>query len=154
MVAEDRRLGDERRDRRPQLVADVGDEPPVLGLGGLEAEDRLLERVDHLVELLGPRAELVVGGHRDAGRQVAARDPLGGPGGLVDRGQDAAGDEPGGDHADDHDGDRAGDQREPQLAERLVDRALVADEPDRRARSRTTRPPTTRLGRPPTFCHE
>ena len=31
VVAEDRHLGDEGRDRRPQLVADVRDEPPVLG---------------------------------------------------------------------------------------------------------------------------
>ena len=47
-----------------------------------------------------------------------------GPSGLVDGGEDAAGDEPGGDHADDHgQDDRAGDQREPELAERLVDRA-------------------------------
>ena len=56
VVAQDRRLGDERGDRRPQLVGDVGDEPPVLGLGGLEPDDRVLERVGHPVEPIGPRA--------------------------------------------------------------------------------------------------
>ena len=56
VLAQDRRLGDERGERRPQLVRDVGDEPPVLGLGGLEPADRVGQGVGHPVEPLGPRA--------------------------------------------------------------------------------------------------
>ena len=63
-LAQDRRLGDERRERRPKLVRDVGDEAPVVGLGRLEPADRLLERRRHPVERLGPVAELVGGGDR------------------------------------------------------------------------------------------
>ena len=91
-----RRLRDERGERRPQLVRDVGDEPPVLLLGGLEARDRRLERVGHPVELGGPaartrrarrsgtRAERSPAAIRRAARPAAATGP-----------QDPAGDEPG-----------------------------------------------------------
>jgi hypothetical protein len=57
-------------------VAHVRDEPPVLSVGRLEPENRLLERADHLVELQGQRAELVVEGDRDAGGEIATGDPL------------------------------------------------------------------------------
>ena len=123
MVAEDRDLGDEGRDRRPQLVADIGDEPPVLGVRRLEAEDRLLERADHLVELQRPRTELVVGGHGHPRGEVAAAirpaaRAAASTGAKTPRATSRATITP-----DDHDRDRAGDQREPELAERLVDRA-------------------------------
>ena len=36
VLAQDRRLGDEGSERRPELVRHVRDEPPVLRLGGLE----------------------------------------------------------------------------------------------------------------------
>ena len=94
MLAQDRRLGDQRRQRCPQLVRDIGDEAPVLGLGRLEPADRLGQRLGHPVEALRPRPELVVRGDRHARRQVAALDPLGGPAGGLDRGEDAAGDRP------------------------------------------------------------
>ena len=77
MLAQDRGLGDEGAERRSELVRDVGDEPAVLRLGGLEPADRVAERLGHPVERLRPGAELVARGHRDAGREVAAFDPLG-----------------------------------------------------------------------------
>ena len=72
---DDRRLRDERGQRGPQLVRDVGDEPPVLALRSLEARDRRRERVGHAVELRGESRELVgaAGGH--ARREVAGGDP-------------------------------------------------------------------------------
>ena len=94
VLAQDRRLGDQRRQRRSQLVGDIGDEAPVLGLGRLQPPDRVAERLGHPVEPLGPRPELVVRGDRHARRQVAAFDPLGGPAGRLDRGEDAASDDP------------------------------------------------------------
>ena len=129
MLAQDRGLGDERRERRPQLVGHVRDEPPVLGLGGLEPADRVGQGVGHPVEPLGPRAELVVRGDRHPRRQVAAFDPLGGAAGRLDRRQDAAGDAP---------APRAGRRgsrtivpttsASPQLGERLFERRHVVDE--------------------------
>ncbi len=59
MVAHDRRLGDERGERSPQLVRHVGDEPAVLVLGRLEAADRVREDPGHPVEPLGPGPEFV-----------------------------------------------------------------------------------------------
>ena len=53
------------------------------------------EGLGHPVEPLGPRPELVVRGDRHARGQVAALDPLRGPAGGLDRGEDAAGDDPG-----------------------------------------------------------
>ena len=61
VLAEDRCLGDERRDRRPKLVSDVGDEPAVLCLGGLEPADRARLDVGHLIEPSRPLTELVIG---------------------------------------------------------------------------------------------
>ena len=72
VVAQDRGLGDQRRQRRPQFVRDVRHEPAVLGLGGLEPPDRLGQRGGHPVEPLRPRPELIVRGDRDPRRQVAA----------------------------------------------------------------------------------
>jgi hypothetical protein len=117
VTAEQRRLGDERGDRCPQLVRDVGDEPPVLGLGGLEPDDRVFEGVRHPVEAGRPLAELVRGGDRDARRQVAAGDPLGGQARLVDRREDAPGDDPGRDDREEGEDQAADPEREAELVE-------------------------------------
>ena len=129
VLAQDRRLGDERRQRRPQLVGDVGDEAPVAGLGGLEAADRVGQGGGHPVEALGPGPELVVRGDRHPGRQVAALDPLRGTAGRLDRGQDAAGDDPR--HEQGERGSRTivpTMSASPQLGERLLERPHVVDE--------------------------
>ena len=122
MLAQDRRLGDEGRQRRPQLVRDVGDEPAVLRLGRLEPADGLGQRLGHPVEPLRPRPELVVRGDRHARGQVAVLEALGGPAGGLDRRQDAARDGLGDEQRDEDQRDRADGQGEPELAERLVDR--------------------------------
>ena len=130
MAAQDGCLRDERRDRGPQLVGDVGDEPPVLGLGGLEPEDRVLERVGHPVEAVGPVPELVGRGDRHPSRQVAALDPLGGAAGLVDRGQDAARDEPSRHDRDERQDHGSHAERQAELVEGLLDRRHVVDQID------------------------
>ena len=94
VLAHDRRLGDERGDRRPQLVRHVGHEPAVLVLGRLEPPDRVREDAGHPVEPLGPGPELVARRDGHPRRQVAALDPFRDPTGLLDRRQDAARDEP------------------------------------------------------------
>ena len=94
VLAHDRCLGDERRERRPELVRHVGHEPAVLGLGRLEPADRLAEGLGHPVEPLRPGPELVVRGDGHPRGQVAALDPLRGSAGRVDRGEDAARDDP------------------------------------------------------------
>ena len=133
VLAQDRRLGDERRERRPQLVRDVGDEAPVVGLGRLEPADRLLERRRHPVERLGPVAELVGGRDRHARREVAALDPLGRPGCFLDGREDAARNGPRRDERDDDQDQRAGDQPDAERRQRRLDRGRVVDEVERRA---------------------
>ena len=59
MLGEERGLADERRQRRAQLVGDVGGEAALAGLGGGEGRDLRLERRRHLVEGLRPDPELV-----------------------------------------------------------------------------------------------
>ena len=84
VLAQDRRLGDERRQRRPQLVRDVGDEAPVLGLGRLEPADRVgrapsairLKRSAHVPnsssEVTGTRADRSPRSIRSAARLAAS----------------------------------------------------------------------------------
>ena len=135
MLAQDRRLGDEGRQRRPQLVRDVGDEAPVLGFGRLEPADGLGQRLGHPVEAVRPRPELVVRGDRHARRQVAVLDRLGGTAGGLDRGQDPARDGPGHEQGDEDQRDGADGEGRPELAERLVDGGHVVDEVEGRPRA-------------------
>ena len=133
MVADDRRLGDERRERRPQLVRHVGDEPPVLVLGRLEAADRVRQDAGHPVEPLGPGPEFVARRDRHPRRQVAALDPLGDAPGLFHRRQDAARHGPR-DHEREHDHHEGADREgQAQLVDRGIDAGDVADEVERRA---------------------
>ena len=132
VLAHDRRLGDERGERGPQLVRDVGHEAPVLGLGGLEPGDRVGQRLGHPVEAVRPRPELVVRGDRHAGRQVAALDPLRSPAGGLDRGQDAAGDDPRDEQGDHDEDERPDHERQSELRECLLELGRVVDEVERR----------------------
>ena len=54
VLAQDRRLGDQGRQRRSQFVGDIGDEAPVLGLGRLQSPDRVAQGLGHPVESLRP----------------------------------------------------------------------------------------------------
>jgi hypothetical protein len=70
----------ERRQRRPQLVADVGREPRV-------ALDALLERAGHLVEGVDQRRQVGIVGTGDARVEPAAGDGLGGDAEVAERAQ-------------------------------------------------------------------
>ncbi len=59
-------VGTDARDRRSQLMRRVGDE---LALGA----ERLVERLEHLVEAAGERGELVLTAGFDAAAEVARR---------------------------------------------------------------------------------
>ncbi len=59
LFAQHRGLGDQRGQRRPQLVRDVRGEPALAVLRGNQFRDLRLERVGHLVERCCPGAELI-----------------------------------------------------------------------------------------------
>ena len=121
-------LGDERRQRRPQLVRDVRHEPPVLLLRGLETRDRRLERVGHPVELRGPPAHLVAAPLRDPGGQVAAGDATRRAPGLGHGSEQPARDDPG-DEQRDADRHRSTHQQpRPELGEGGLDGLRGEDE--------------------------
>ena len=58
-------------------MGDVGREPPLAGLSRRERGDLLLERLGHLVERLGPRAELVLPLDRQPRLQEALGERMG-----------------------------------------------------------------------------
>ena len=104
MLAEQRGLARERRQRRAQLVRHVGREAPLARLGLRERVDLLLERLGHLVKRRRPGAELVVGIHRKPGLEQPLGDGVRGLARLRDRAENAPGDERaggGGEHDDD-----------------------------------------------------
>ena len=128
VVSQDRRFRDEGGQRRPKLMRDIGDEPPVPRLGLLQPADRVLESGGHPVEPLRPHPELVVGGHGHPRREVAALDPFGGPRGSLDGRQHAAGDPSCGDERDEGKDERAATEPESQQAEGGLEPAHVLDE--------------------------
>ena len=133
-----RRLGDQRRQRRAQLVRHVRGEPSVLLLRGLEPADRRLEGVGHAVELGAPAPELVASAGGHPRREVASRDPPRRPRRVVHRPEDAARDEPGGDQRHE-DGDQpAREEPEAELREGRIDAGRREDEEQVRP---TARPP-------------
>ncbi len=109
-------------------MRDVRDELAVLRLRGLQPPDRVLEGGGHPVEPLRPRAELVARRHRDARREVAELDPLGGPRGGLDRGEHAAGDPPSGQERDERQDERAAAEPETKQPQRGLEPANVVDE--------------------------
>ena len=76
-------VGAQRRQRRPQFVSGVGDEPAL-------PLPRFGERPQHRVETLGEPGEFVVAGHRDRCQVVGPGHPFGGSGEPGDRPQTGA----------------------------------------------------------------
>ncbi len=88
LLAQQRSLGDQRGQRRAQLVCDVGCEPPLACLRGYQFGDLRLERVGHLIEGRGPRAELIGRAGGQPRVEPAAGDQprgLAGPGDRLER---------------------------------------------------------------------
>ncbi len=93
VLAEQRGLARERRQRRAQLVRHVRGEAPFARLRLREGTDLLLERLGHLVERGRPGAELVVGVDRKPGLEEPLREGVGSLARLRDRAENAPGDE-------------------------------------------------------------
>ena len=96
MLAQHLQVAADDRDRRPQLVAGVGDELALQREG-------LLEPVEHRVEQVAELADLVVGGDDDPARQVV---------GGLDRARGRAERAQGGEHAADGDVSEHGHDRQ------------------------------------------
>ena len=109
-------------------MGDVCHEPPILRLGRLQSTDRLCQRRGHAIEPLRPRPELVVGGDRDAGRQIAALDAFGGPARRLDRGEDATRHAPRDEERDEHKEERTHAQGQAQLLKGPFQGGRVANE--------------------------
>ena len=104
LLREQRRLADERRHRRAQLVRHVRGEAPLARLRLGQGTDLLLERVGHLVERRRPGAELVVGLDGEPGVEQTLGERVRRRARLPDRAENPAGDErAGGPGEDDHD---------------------------------------------------
>ena len=112
-------------------MRDISHEPSVLVLRGLEAADRLRQRVGHPVEPVCPGPELVVGSDRDPGEQVAALDALGGPARFLDRQEDPTCQRAGKEQRHDDQDHSAAQEHGPKLADGRVDLRDVAYEVDR-----------------------
>ena len=85
MLRKQRSLADETCQRRPQLVRDVRGEAPLAGLRLVQRLDLLLQRRRHLVERLGPGAELVAPLDREPCLQEPFRERVRGDARLRDR---------------------------------------------------------------------
>ena len=92
------------RQRRPQLVRDVGDEAALEAAELLELADLLLQVAGHLVERRRQPRQVVLAGHAQSFLQVPRGQPLGHPARHPDRGHHLAGHQPG----------QAGDQQQQQ----------------------------------------
>ena len=110
-AAEQLRVAPDRRDRRPQLVRGVADEPPQALLRGAALVERRLDLGQHRVERGAELADLgvVVGGLHPA-RQVAGRDRAGGLAHRLERPQP---------DLHEHECERAGDERDPDRDQRF-----------------------------------
>ena len=118
------------RERRAQLVGDVGDEAALHPAELLELADLALQVAGHLVERGRQPREVVLAGHLEPLLELAGGEPLGDPAGHPDRRDDLTGHQPG--HAgDQHQQQRGGgeqgpgDQRERLLL--LVEREEVVE---------------------------
>ena len=124
------------RERRAELVGDLGREAPL-------RDERLFQTVEHVVEGVGEILELVVGSVQiDARGEIVRRRGAGPLRDQPDRSQRAAGDEPpdrAGDEREHADRDRGPDPRADHrvvlqpllhLLERVVDRGSRSADPD------------------------
>ena len=99
-----------RRERRAQLVGDVGDEAALQPAQLLELADLLLQVGGHLVERRGQAGQVVLAAHAEALLELTGGEPLGDPARHPDRGHDLAGDQPG-QQGDEQEQRHAGDQQ-------------------------------------------
>ena len=76
VLPQHRGLVDQRRQRRSQLVRDVGHEAPLASLGCPQLGDGRLQRGGHAIERGRPATELVARLDIESRRQVAGRHPL------------------------------------------------------------------------------
>ena len=142
MLREERGFAYEGRDRRPELVCDVGRESPLPRLCQREGRDLSLESLGHLVEGSRPRPELVSAARWQASRQEPLRERARSGARLCDRSERSPGDE----RADTH-RPRVPAARGRRAGSFGAGRARRRAAPPRRrsrARRRQTRPPTTR----------
>ena len=126
----------QRRERRAQLVADVGHEAPVAGLEVAEVADRLLQRFGHAVEGVAQVGELVAALLGKAGAEQADLEAVGRRARLAEGPQQAAG------------GDGAHPGREHDGGDARARRGSCAAVPGRRRRRRAGRTGRTRAPRP------
>ena len=84
-----------RRQRRAQLVGDVGDEAALQPAEVLELADLPLQVGGHLVERRRQPGEVVLAAHLHPLLELAGGEPLGDAAGHPDRGHHLAGDQPG-----------------------------------------------------------
>ena len=119
-----------RRQRGPELVGDVRDEPALDAAQLLELFDLALQVRGHLVEGDRETRDVVVAGHPEPLLELARRQPLGNPAGESDRGDDLLGDQPG-DAGHQHQQQHAGGQQrpgdEPEGLFLLIQREQVVD---------------------------
>lgn len=136
MLLEERGLGDQRGERRAELVGHVGGESPLARLRLLERADLRLEGFRHLVERRGPLAELVVRGHREPRGQ----EPLGhrsrGVAGLRHRREGPGGDDPPDGRREHQDRDPPGGQHRGELAKVGAKRVLREEQVQLHGRAR------------------
>ena len=105
-------------ERRPQLVADVGGEPPLQRAELLQLPDLLLDAARHLVVRLAEPGQLVLALHGEALVEVAVGEPLGDLRGPPHRPHDLP--------RDDH-----GDARQQEQQHEPADDQRALDEPER-----------------------
>ena len=102
--------GRERGERRPQVVADVGDEVAAQAVRRPEAVQRRLDAGGHVVDAGREAAHLVCARIREAARKVARAEALDAPRHAPDRPHEARGDH-GAERERDERGEKGGDER-------------------------------------------
>ena len=110
----------DRRERRPQLVRHVGDEPALHPAELLELPDLALEARGHLVERRRQPGQVVLARHPQPLGEPAGGEPLGHPAGEPHRRHDLAGDQPGEPGDQDHQQAAGGDHRPGDQPHRLL----------------------------------
>jgi hypothetical protein len=117
MLREERGLAHQRRDRRPELMGDVGGESPLARLRQREGCDLPFEGLGHLVEGRRPRPELVPPARWQASRQEPLCERPRSSARLGDRSKRSPGDERPDASGHQHEQGEADEQDRPELFE-------------------------------------